>query len=76
MPGTRVEDREIRRPEQLPQVAAIRDQCIGGARAQGQVFNRLHSASVLLRHEGRDTPQQHEGKERDLLEEQGQESGA
>ena len=37
MPGVRIENRQIRGPEQLPQIAAVRNQRVPDARAQGQV---------------------------------------
>ena len=70
MPGVRIENRQIRWPEQLPQIAAVRNQGVPAARAQGQAFNRRHSASVLLHHEGHDARRRREGKERELSPEQ------
>ena len=54
IPGVRIENRQIRRPEHLPQIAAIRNQRVPAARAQGQAFPAANSASALLYHEGHD----------------------
>ena len=73
MPGVRIVNRQIRGPEQLPEIAAIRDQRVPDARAQGQAFSRLHSACALLHHEGHDARRHREDKERKLLHEERQE---
>ncbi len=67
MPGVRIENRQIRGPEQLSQIAAIRNQRVPDARAQGQAFTRRQSACALLHHEGHDAHQRREDKERGLF---------
>ena len=70
MPGVRIENGQIRRPEQLPQIAAVRNQRVPAARAEWQGLSRYHSASLLLHHEGHDARRRREGKERDFLRHQ------
>ena len=71
LPRARIVNRQIRGPEQLPQIAAIRNQRVPDACAQGQTFSRHHRAATLLHQEGHDAHRRRQEKERQLLEEEG-----
>ena len=76
LPGVRIQNRQIRGPEHLPQIAAIRNHRVPDPRPQGQARTRLQRAIEPQHHAAPDDDAQHVDKERDLLHEQGRESGA
>jgi hypothetical protein len=65
-----IENRQIPRPEQLFQIAAVRNQGIACACARRAVFNRNHRATLLLRQAGHNTRHRRQQKKRDFFQEQ------
>jgi len=61
MPGADTKGLD-RWPEQLRQIAAVRNQGVPATRAEWEIFHRRHGASVLLHHESHDTRHHRQAK--------------